>query len=81
MFGGIFMMTDYVTSPKGVYGQIVYYAVGGLLTAALRQFTGVEVCSFVIVIMNLFVPLIDRYIRRRPFGYRKEKKNKEGEAK
>lgn len=81
MFGGIFMMTDYVTSPKGVYGQIVYYAVGGFLTAALRQLTGAEVCSFVIILMNLLVPLIDRYIRRRPFGYRKEKKNKEGEAK
>lgn len=81
MFGGIFMMTDYVTSPKGVYGQIVYYAVGGFLTAALRHLTGLEVCSFVIILMNLLVPLIDRYIRRRPFGYRKEKKNKEGEAK
>ncbi len=81
MFGGIFMMTDYVTSPKGVYGQIVYYAVGGFLTVALRHLTGLEVCSFVIILMNLFVPLIDRYIRRRPFGYRKEKKNKEGEAK
>lgn len=81
MFGGIFMMTDYVTSPKGVYGQIVYYAVGGFLTVALRHLTGLEVCSFVIILMNLLVPLIDRYIRRRPFGYRKEKKNKEGEAK
>lgn len=78
MFGGIFMMTDYVTSPKGLYAQIVYYAVGGLLVAVLRHFTHLEVTSFVIVIMNLIVPLLDNFIRRRPFGYVKEKKNKEG---
>lgn len=77
MFGGIFMFTDYVTSPKGVYAQIVYYVVAGILTAVLRHFTHIEVVSFVIVIMNLIVPLLDAYIRRKPFGYKHEKKNKE----
>lgn len=77
MFGGIFMFTDYVTSPKGVYAQIVYYVVAGILTAVLRHFTHIEVVSFVIVIMNLIVPLLDAYIRRKPFGYKREKKNKE----
>lgn len=77
MFGGIFMFTDYVTSPKGVYAQIVYYALAGILTAVLRHFTGIEVVSFVILLMNLIVPLLDMWIRRRPFGYKREKKNKE----
>ena len=77
MFGGIFMFTDYVTSPKGVYAQIVYYALAGILTAVLRHFTQIEVVSFVIVLMNLIVPLLDMWIRRRPFGYKREKKNKE----
>ena len=77
MFGGIFMFTDYVTSPKGVYAQIVYYVVAGILTAVLRHFTHIEVVSFVIVIMNLIVPLLDAYIRRKPFGCKREKKNKE----
>lgn len=81
MFGAIFMMTDYVTSPKGVYAQIVYYAFGGLLTAVLRHLTHLEVTSFVIIIMNLIVPLLDNFIRRKPFGYRKEKKDKEGAGK
>lgn len=81
MFGAIFMMTDYVTSPKGLYAQIVYYALGGLLVAILRHFTAMEVTSFVIVLMNIIVPLLDTYIRRRPFGYVKEKKNKEGSGK
>lgn len=78
MFGAIFMATDYVTSPKGVYGQIVYYVALGVLTAVLRYFTKSEVISFVILIMNLLVPLIDTYIIRRPFGYRKVKMQKEG---
>ncbi len=76
MFGGIFMMTDYVTSPKGSYAQIVYYGAGGILVALMRYFTEVEVVSFVIIIMNLLVPLMDNYIRRRPFGYIREKTEK-----
>lgn len=78
MFGAIFMATDYVTSPKGVYGQIVYYVALGVLTAVLRYFTKYEVVSFVIMLMNLLVPLIDTYIVRKPFGYKKVKKQKEG---
>ena len=77
MFGAIFMFTDYVTSPKGVFAQIAYYGIAGLLTAVLRHLTGIEVVSFVIVLMNLIVPLLDMWIRRKPFGYKREKKNKE----
>lgn len=78
MFGAIFMATDYVTSPKGVYGQIVYYVALGFLTALLRYLTKIEVVSFLIMLMNLLVPLIDTYIVRKPFGYKKVKKQKEG---
>ena len=78
MFGAIFMATDFVTSPKGVYGQIVYYLALAVLTAALRCFTKIEVISYVILLMNLLVPLIDTYIVRKPFGYRKVKIQKEG---
>ncbi len=76
MFGAIFMATDYVTSPKGVYGQIVYYVLLAVLTSLLRFYTKIEVVSFVIMIMNLVVPLIDTYIVRRPFGYVRDKKTK-----
>lgn len=78
MFGAIFMATDYVTSPKGVYGQIVYYIALGVLTALLRYLTKIEVVSFAIMLMNLLVPMIDTYIVRKPFGYKKVKKQKEG---
>ena len=77
LFGAVFMFPDYVTSPKGVYGQILYYVVAGLLVAVLRYFTKLEVTSFVIMLMNLFVPLIDKYLIRKPFGYKKVKKVKE----
>lgn len=77
MFGAVFMATDYVTSPKGAPGQLVYYISLGLATALLRHFTKLEVVSFVIMLANLIVPLIDTYIVRKPFGYKKEKKAKE----
>ncbi len=77
LFGAVFMFTDYVTSPKGVYGQIVYYVAAAILVAVLRYFTGLEVTSFVIMLMNLIVPLIDRYVVRKPFGYKKVKKQNE----
>lgn len=78
LFGAIFMATDYVTSPKGVYGQLVYYVALAVLTSVLRYLTKIEVVSFVIVLLNLVVPLIDTYVVRKPFGYRKVKKLKEG---
>ena len=78
MFGAIFMATDYVTSPKGVYGQTVYFVALAVLTSVLRHFTHYEVVSYVIMLLNLLVPLIDTYIVRKPFGYKRIKKQKEG---
>ncbi len=78
MFAAVFMFTDYVTSPKCVWAQILFMGVAAILTAVLRYFTQIEVASFVILLMNLLVPLIDKYVFPRPFGYRKLKKvNKE----
>lgn len=78
MFVAVFMFTDYVTSPKNVWAQIFYFAVAGAVLAILRYLTGAEVASFVILLMNLFLPLIDKCIRPRPFGFKKEKKLKGG---
>ena len=77
VFGAVFMATDYVTSPKGVWGQLVYYIALAVLTAVLRYFTHIEVMSFIILLMNLLTPLIDTYIVRKPFGYKRERKAKE----
>lgn len=77
LFAAVFMFTDYVTSPKCMKAQIVFLVIAAALTAVLRYLTHAEVASFVILIMNLFVPLIDKYIIPRPFGYKKIKKVKE----
>ena len=73
--GAIFMATDYVTSPCTKIGNYVYFIMLGILTALLRWATGIEVVSFAILLMNLVVPLIDKFIINRPFGYKKEAKN------
>lgn len=77
ILGAIFMATDYVTSPTSKWANYAYFAVLGILTAVLRQATGIEVVSFAILLMNLTVPLFDKYIRPRPFGYTKQPKVKE----
>lgn len=69
VLGAVFMATDYTTSPMTKTANYVYFAVMGILTAVLRQACGMEVVSFVILLMNLLVPLFDKYIRRKPFGY------------
>lgn len=77
LFAAVFMFTDYVTSPKSRLAQLVYFIVSAIVLALLRYLTGMEVASFVIVLMNLFVPLFDKYLIPKPFGYKKEKKVKE----
>ncbi len=77
IIGAFFMATDYVTTPNTKIGNYLYFVLLGLLTAGLRVATKVEVVSFAILLMNLFVPLIDKFIVNRPFGYRKVKKQKE----
>jgi electron transport complex protein RnfD len=74
ILGAVFMATDYTTSPNTFVGNIVYAVMLGLITAGLRMSSGKEVVSFAILIMNLIVPLIDKFIIPKPFGYQKPKK-------
>lgn len=73
ILGAFFMATDYVTTPNTFIGNIIYFVSLGLVTAGLRVAAGMETISFSILLMNLFVPLIDKFIVNRPFGYKKEK--------
>lgn len=62
MLGAIFMATDMVTSPLSKRGQIVFGVGCGLLTGVIRLFGSFpEGVSFAILIMNAFVPLLDRW--------------------
>ncbi|MBT4485118.1 MAG: RnfABCDGE type electron transport complex subunit D, partial [Candidatus Latescibacteria bacterium] len=64
-----FMATDMVTCPITPFGQIIFGFGCGLLTVIIRLFGGYpEGVSFAILLMNLTVPLIDRYTRPKIFG-------------
>ena len=78
IIGAIFMATDYTTTPNTKLGNIIYFVCLGLLTAGLREATDMEVTSFAILLMNLLVPLFDKFIVNKPFGYEKKKKVKGG---
>jgi electron transport complex protein RnfD len=69
IMGAFFMATDYATSPITPNGKIVMGIGCGFLTVFIRFFGGYpEGVSYAIIIMNLFVPLIDKYIRPRIYG-------------
>ncbi len=77
MLGAIFMATDYVTSPMTPKGQIIFGIGIGLITVIIREWGAYpEGVSFAILIMNAFVPLINKYTRPRVFGVQKQKKQK-----
>ena len=68
MLGAFFMATDYTTSPVTFRGRIIMRVGCGLLTSVIRLFGGYpEGVSYSILLMNLVVPLIDRYIPKN-FG-------------
>lgn len=69
MLGAIFMATDYTTSPMSRKGKIIFAVGCGALTAVIRIWsTYPEGVSFAILIMNAFVPIIDKYTAPRVFG-------------
>jgi len=76
MIGAFFMATDYVTSPVTGNGRIIFAVGLGILTVLMRNYSNMpEGVCFSILIMNAFTPLIDRYVRVKPFGYIRKKKN------
>ncbi|NJO89305.1 MAG: RnfABCDGE type electron transport complex subunit D [Chloroflexia bacterium] len=69
LLGSIFMATDYVSSPMGAKGQIIFGVGIGILTVLIRVAGAYpEGVSFAILIMNAFVPLINMYFKPKRFG-------------
>ncbi len=69
VLGAFFMATDMVTSPIHPKGQFIFAAGCGILTVAIRLWGGYpEGVSYSILLMNLAVPLIDRYTVPKVFG-------------
>jgi electron transport complex protein RnfD len=69
MLGAIYMATDYATSPMTGRGMIIYGTGIGVIVVLIRVFGSYpEGVAFAILIMNGFVPLINRYIKPKRFG-------------
>lgn len=75
MLGAVFMATDYVTSPFTHRGMLIFGVGIGVLTVLIRLFGNYpEGVSFAILIMNAFVPMINRYAKEPRYGEVKQKK-------
>ena len=69
VLGACFMATDCVTSPASAQGKLIFGCGCGLLCMLIRRFGAYpEGCSFAILIMNAFAPLISRWTKPKPFG-------------
>lgn len=74
MLGAIFMATDYVTTPAGFLGQVIFGIGCGFFTVVIRLFATLpEGVSYSILLMNLLTPLIERVTVRKPFGWEARK--------
>ena len=69
LLGALFMATDMVSSPMTGKGQLIFGVGIGVITVLIRVFGAYpEGVSFAILIMNAFVPLIDKYVKPKRFG-------------
>ena len=75
--GAIFMATDYSSSPVTPKGQIIMGLGCGILTFGIRHYGGFpEGAAFSILLMNLLVPIIDKYTKPNVYGVTKKKEAK-----
>lgn len=69
MLGIFYMATDMVSSPVNTRGMLIFGAGCGILTMVIRLWGAYpEGVSFAILIMNAFVPLINRSVKPKRFG-------------
>ena len=72
LFGAVFMITDYATTPVTMWGRIIFAFGCGLITFLIRQFGGYpEGVMFSILIMNAVAPFLNRLVPRK-YGYGKK---------
>ena len=69
LLGAFFMATDMATSPMTIKGKIIFAIGIGALTIIIRLWGAYpEGMSFAILIMNAFVPLINKTCKPKRFG-------------
>ena len=73
VIGAFFIATDPVSSSTTPVGRILYGTGIGVLTYVIRTWGGYpDGLAFAVLLMNMAVPLIDRYTQPRVFGHRTE---------
>ena len=79
LFGSVFMVTDYATTPQTPAGRVIFGAGCGVIAALIRVFGGYpEGVMFSILIMNAVVPFLNKIIVRK-YGWVPPVKNKSSE--
>jgi len=69
MLGAFFIITDPVTSPNTIAGQLIFGFCCGLLTWIIRTWGGYpEGVAFAVMLMNAATPIIDYYVKPRIYG-------------
>jgi electron transport complex protein RnfD len=69
MLGAFFIATDPVTAPASPRAQLVYGAGIGALIVLIRVWGGFpDGVAFSVLIMNMFAPMLDKYLKPRVFG-------------
>jgi len=69
ILGACFMATDYVTSPMTAKGGVIFGVGIGFIVMMIRYFGSYpEGVSFAILLMNMTVPLIDRWCHQHKYG-------------
>ena len=78
VFGAVFMVTDYATTPVTKKGRLVFGFGCGLITFLIRRFGGYpEGVMFSILIMNSVAPFLNKLTARK-YGYGKKVMNQGG---
>jgi electron transport complex protein RnfD len=69
IIGAFFMITDMVTTPITLRGQLIFAVGAGIITVLIRLLGGYpEGVCYSILLMNSVTPLIDRFIKPSRFG-------------
>lgn len=72
VLAAFFIATDPVSGASTLRGKLLFGAGVAIITLAIRRFGGFpDGVAFAILLMNMLVPLIDRYTRPRTYGHLK----------
>ena len=73
IFGGVFMLTDPVTSPTSAGGRVIFALGAAVLTVLIRLKANLpEGCLYSILLMNLFTPMIENALDGKQLEIKKK---------